>query len=90
MQATARVTRAYQYTRWHDGSTHLWIERRKGPGRGEGVRGLCFDVAEETGLPAEAAADVDARQVGGALVLCALTAMTTGRSMEPQGVVATA
>ena len=24
-----RVTRSYQYTRWFDGSTHLWIGRRK-------------------------------------------------------------
>ena len=24
-----RVTRHYQLTRWHDGSTHLWIGRRR-------------------------------------------------------------
>jgi hypothetical protein len=40
----ARVTRAYQYARWTDGSTHLWIGRRKQPGRGEGSSGLQFDV----------------------------------------------
>ena len=39
-----RVTRSYQYTRWIDGSTHLWIGRRKQPGRGEGSSGLRFDV----------------------------------------------
>ena len=39
----ARVTRAYQYARWIDGSTHLWIGRRKQPGRGEGSSGLRFD-----------------------------------------------
>ncbi len=39
----ARVTRAYQYVRWTDGGTHLWIGRRKGPGRGEGSSGLRFD-----------------------------------------------
>jgi hypothetical protein len=38
-----RVTRSYQYTRWIDGSTHLWIGRRKQVGRGEGSSGLRFD-----------------------------------------------
>jgi len=45
-RAGARVTRAYQYARWGDGSTHLWIGRRKQPGRGEGWSGLRFDVVE--------------------------------------------
>ena len=31
-----RVTRSYQFTRWIDGSSHLWVGRRKGVGRGEG------------------------------------------------------
>ncbi len=39
-----RVTRHYQFTRWHDGSTHLWIGRRKKVGSGEGSSGLRFDV----------------------------------------------
>ena len=43
----ARVTRTYQYARWIDGSTHLWIGRRKSPGRAEGSSGLQFDVAEK-------------------------------------------
>jgi hypothetical protein len=38
-----RVLRSYQATRWIDGSTHLWIGRRKGVGRGEGSSGLRFD-----------------------------------------------
>jgi len=38
-----RVTRTYQLTRWQDGSTHLWIGRRKRIGRGEGSSGLAFD-----------------------------------------------
>lgn len=42
----ARVTRSYQYARWIDGSTHLWIGRRKQPGRGEGSSGLQFDILE--------------------------------------------
>jgi hypothetical protein len=42
----ARVTRSWQYSRWSDGSTHLWIGRRKQPGRGEGSSGLRFDIAE--------------------------------------------
>lgn len=40
----ARVTLAYQYARWVDGSTHLWVGRRKQPGRGEGSSGLRFDI----------------------------------------------
>jgi hypothetical protein len=38
-----RVTRGYQLARWHDGSTHLWIGRRKRVGSGEGSSGLRFD-----------------------------------------------
>ena len=38
-----RVTRSYQFTRWTDGSSHFWIGRRKGIGRGEGSSGLKFD-----------------------------------------------
>ena len=45
-RAGARVRRAYQYTRWIDGSTHLWIGRHKQPGRGEGWSGLRFDIVE--------------------------------------------
>ena len=41
-----RVTRAYQMARWQDGSTHLWIGRRKGVGRGEGSSGLTFDALD--------------------------------------------
>jgi hypothetical protein len=41
-----RVTRHYQLTRWHDGSTHLWIGRRKKVGGGEGSSGLRFDNLE--------------------------------------------
>ena len=39
-----RVTRSYQLARWHDGSTHLWIGRRKRVGSGEGSSGLRFDT----------------------------------------------
>lgn len=38
-----RVTRSYQFTRWIDGSSHFWVGRRKGVGRGEGSSGLKFD-----------------------------------------------
>jgi len=38
-----RVTRTFQLARWHDGSTHLWIGRRKAVGSGEGSSGLRFD-----------------------------------------------
>jgi hypothetical protein len=39
-----RVTRNYQLARWQDGSTHLWIGRRKRVGSGEGSSGLKFDT----------------------------------------------
>jgi len=42
----ARVTRAYQLARWIDGTTHLWLGRRKTVGRGEGSSGLRFDTTE--------------------------------------------
>lgn len=42
-----RVTRHYQLARWHDGSTHLWIGRRKKVGTGEGSSNLRFDVLED-------------------------------------------
>ncbi len=42
-RAGAIVTRSWQYARWIDGSTHLWVGRRKEPGRGEGSSGLRFD-----------------------------------------------
>jgi hypothetical protein len=40
-----RVTRSYQYARWVDGTTHLWIGRRRYPGEREGSSGLRFDQA---------------------------------------------
>jgi hypothetical protein len=39
-----RVTRNYQYTRWLDGTTHVWVGRRKDIGRGEGSSELRFDT----------------------------------------------
>ncbi len=45
-RAGALVTRAFQYARWADGSTHLWIGRKKQPGKGEGWSGLRFDSIE--------------------------------------------
>jgi hypothetical protein len=39
-----RVTAAYQYARWIDGSSHLWRGRRKEVGRGEGSSGLRYDA----------------------------------------------
>jgi hypothetical protein len=43
----ARVTRAYQLARWFNGTTFLWLGRRKAVGRGEGSSGLRFDVVED-------------------------------------------
>jgi hypothetical protein len=42
-----RVIRQFQYARWLDGSTFLWLARRKGVGRGEGSSGLRFDIVDE-------------------------------------------
>jgi hypothetical protein len=41
-----RVTRGYRLARWLDGTTHLWLARRKSVGRGEGSSGLRFDSTE--------------------------------------------
>ncbi|WP_027346948.1 hypothetical protein [Hamadaea tsunoensis] len=42
----ARITRSWQLARWGDGSTHLWLSRRKVTGRGEASSGLRFDVLQ--------------------------------------------
>ncbi len=44
-RAGAYVSAAYQYARWIDGSTHLWLGRRKTAGRGEGSSGLRYDAS---------------------------------------------
>lgn len=48
-RAGVRVTRSYQYTRWIDGSSHVWVQRRKVVGRGEGRSGLRFDLLQPDG-----------------------------------------
>jgi hypothetical protein len=40
-----RVQRVVYRTRWIDGSTHLWVQRRRKPGAGESQSGLQFDQA---------------------------------------------
>jgi hypothetical protein len=40
-----RIRRTVYRCRWIDGSTHLWIARRRSIGRGEGTSGLWFDRA---------------------------------------------
>ena len=42
-----QVKRHYQYARWMDGSTHLWIGRAKRTGTGPGSSGLRFDTINE-------------------------------------------
>lgn len=49
----ARATRTYQYARWLDGATHLWITRQKRAGRGARSSGLRFDVLEGLGGPGD-------------------------------------
>jgi hypothetical protein len=39
------VTRRFQLARTADGSSVLWIGRRKAVGQGEGYSGLKFDIA---------------------------------------------
>lgn len=38
-----RVSRSYQYTRWTNGQSYLWVGRKNEVGRGEGSSGLVFD-----------------------------------------------
>ena len=42
-----KVVRRFEYTRWLDGSTFLWLARRKQAGAGEGSSGLRFDLVDE-------------------------------------------
>ena len=42
----AVVTRTFQFGRWFDGRSLLWVGKRKRIGRGEGASGLRFDVSE--------------------------------------------
>lgn len=43
-----RVQRVVYRTRWIDGSTHLWVQRRRNIGAGESQSGLQFDQARST------------------------------------------
>ncbi|MFZ2899167.1 MAG: hypothetical protein WA004_11120 [Saprospiraceae bacterium] len=45
-RAGIMIKRSYQYARWADGATFLWIGRKKTIGKGEGWSGLRFDVVE--------------------------------------------
>lgn len=42
------ITRTVQRARWIDGKTHIWVGRRKRPGRGEGYSSLKFDLLIDT------------------------------------------
>jgi hypothetical protein len=44
-RAGTRVARVVCRTRWLDGSTHVWVQRRRTIGSGEGSSGLRFDLA---------------------------------------------
>ena len=44
-RAGTSVVRLFCRSRWIDGSTHLWIARRKTAGAGEGSSGLRYDLA---------------------------------------------
>lgn len=46
------VERSWQYARWHDGSVHVWLQRRKRPGRGDKASGVRWDLLElQAGAP---------------------------------------
>jgi hypothetical protein len=45
-RAGLRVRRLARRVRWSDGSVHVWLGRRTGPGRGESSSGLRFDSAD--------------------------------------------
>ncbi len=45
-RAGTRVNRLARRARWLDGSTHLWVARRRTAGAGEGSSGLKYDVAK--------------------------------------------
>jgi hypothetical protein len=40
------VTRSFQFARWFDGRSLLWMGRRNRPGRGEGSSGMRFDATD--------------------------------------------
>jgi hypothetical protein len=40
------VERQWQFARWHDGTTHLWLQHRKRPGRGERSSGIRWDFVD--------------------------------------------
>ena len=44
-RAGLRVRRVPSVARWLDGTTHAWLSRQVGTGRGEGSSGLQFDIA---------------------------------------------
>jgi hypothetical protein len=46
-RAGTRVSRGLCRARWVDGSTHVWIARRRTVGTGEGSSGRKFDLADE-------------------------------------------
>ncbi|MGH7575794.1 MAG: hypothetical protein ACREM1_11805, partial [Longimicrobiales bacterium] len=54
-RAGMRVTRAWQLARWHDGSTWLWVGRRKELGRPERASNLRHDLLVEPPRAAESA-----------------------------------
>jgi hypothetical protein len=41
-----RLERRWQFGRWHDGSFHVWLQRRKRAGRGERSSGVRWDLLE--------------------------------------------
>jgi hypothetical protein len=56
------LERRWQFCRWHDGSYHVWLQRRKFPGRGKGSSGLHWDaLVPESGSVKGSAANLNER-----------------------------
>lgn len=53
------VDRHYRYTRWIDGSTHLWAGKAVTPGNGEAKSGLTFDTTRDVPENFESAGSPD-------------------------------
>ena len=47
-RAGVTLERRWQIGRWHDGSLHVWLQRRKHTGRGERSSGMRWDLLQST------------------------------------------
>jgi type VI secretion system secreted protein Hcp len=76
-RAGIQVSRILARTRWLDGSTHLWIARRKNGGQGEGSSNLKFDLALDVAV-AEAASGPPPKELTSMPFLITITGAAQG------------